>query len=65
MPGPFKMGFGFARMHERMSARTERKVQLELTREQAAMLEREPVPVPRLVAKSVIVLCLRTSPQSY
>ena len=56
VPGPFKINFGFARMHEKMAARTDRLqgVKMELSRDQAAMLEQPPVAMPKLFSKSVI-----------
>ena len=55
VPGVFKVNFGFARMHERIAACSDRLqgVKMELSRDQAAMLEQPPVSMPKLVSKYV------------
>ena len=58
VPGPFKLNFDFARMHERIAARADRTrgMQLELNKDQLAMLDQPPVAMPKLVSKSVILV---------
>ena len=51
--GPFRINYDFARMKERMAARSNKSLEVKLSREEAELLDEPPVEIPKLVSKSV------------